>query len=303
MKRRLIQEGILTHCYQRTVNGSIMFYSVADHLVYFTSYCIHAAKNGVRVLGLCQMPDHIHDSLIIRDIEQLAAFKRDHNAYFATAQNEILGVRGTLFEHSYGSAVKVGAKKARANLIYVGNNPVERQLAQNAEDYRWNYVAFANNKNPFSEKLVLRNSSWAMRTAVREVRAQRKKCLPMTYQLLFRLFKPLNNNEKQQLTDYIVCLYNIIDYEMALEFFDGSFEHFITALHSTTGSEYDLNEVFVGRSDACYNLFSSLILKEYGLTDIHQLFKEDKERMYLFLKSKTGAPGKQIKKYLRMREL
>lgn len=279
-----------------------MFYSVTDHLVYFTSYCIHADRYGVKVLGLCQMPDHIHDSLIVRDVDQLAAFKREHNAFFANAQNEICGVKGNLFEHPFGSAVKVGAKKARTNLIYVGNNPVERRLVQKAEEYRWNYVAYADSKNPFSEKLVLRNSSWAMRNAVKVVRNQRKKCLPMTYRLLFRLFNTLNNNEKQQLTDYIVCLYNIIDYSGALEFFDGSYEHFITALHSTTGSEYDLNEVFVGRSDACYNLFSSIVLKEYGLTDIHELFKEDKERMYLLLKSKTGAPGRQIKKYLRIRD-
>ena len=279
-----------------------MFYSVTDHLVYFTSYCVHAVKNGIRVLALCQMPDHIHDSLIIRDVGQLAAFKREHNAFFANAQNEVFGVKGNLFEHPFGSAVKAGAKKARTNLIYVGNNPVERRLVQNAEEYRWNYVAYADSKNPFSDKLVLRYSSWSMRNAVKEVRNQRKNCLPMTYRMLFRLFKTLNNNEKQQLIDYIVSIYNVIDYNLALEFFDGSYEHFITALHSTTGSEYDLNEVFVGRSDACYNHFSSIILKEYGLTDIHMLFKEDKERMYLLLKSKTGAPGKQIRKYLRMRD-
>lgn len=56
MKRRKFYKNTWTHCYQRTADGGVLFYTYSDHLVYFTHYCILARKHHIRVLAMCQMP-------------------------------------------------------------------------------------------------------------------------------------------------------------------------------------------------------------------------------------------------------
>ena len=193
-------------------------------------------------------------------------------------------------------------KKVRTNLIYVGNNPVERHLVENAEDYRWNYVAYAVSDSPFSRKYVQREASSALKKAVNEVRSQYGKEMPLNYQMLKRLFEPLDTQESQQLIDYIISLYNVIDYASALEYFGGSYKRFITALHSTTGSEHDIREKKTGKSDIYYAQMSNILISEYGINDIHEILTMDKMKLSAFLRGKTLATGKQISKYLRMRD-
>ena len=71
---------------------------------------------------------------------------------------------------------------------------------------------------------------------------------PLNYAQLDRLFKPLTRQEGLQLTDFIITTYNCIDYEAAIRFFDTG-EDMITSMHATTGSEYDINEVFTLPTD------------------------------------------------------
>ena len=45
MKRRGFYKDILTHCYQRSADDGVLFYTYGDHLVYFTLYCTLARKH------------------------------------------------------------------------------------------------------------------------------------------------------------------------------------------------------------------------------------------------------------------
>ncbi|MBO6168945.1 MAG: hypothetical protein J6O51_03130 [Bacteroidales bacterium] len=85
----------------------------------------------------------------------------------------------------------------------------------------------------------------------------------MNYALLNRLFNSLDRRESLQLTDYIITTYNVIDYDAASRFF-GGFENMVRAIDSSTGTEFDLNEIFVGKSDACYNQRTSAEPKQIG---------------------------------------
>ena len=67
MKSRKFYRDIINHCYQRTADGGVLFYTTSDHLVYFTMYCIVAKKYGIKVFSLCQMPDHVHDAVAARN--------------------------------------------------------------------------------------------------------------------------------------------------------------------------------------------------------------------------------------------
>ena len=207
-----------------------------------------------------------------------------------------------MFGHPFGSVPKSGDKRGRANLIYVGNNGPERRLAQRAEDYRWSFLAYAKSNHPFSEPLVIRRASPDFKRAIKEVEATYKDGKHLRYRQLQRFFKPLSHKEKEQLTDFIISLYNVIDYEYAASLFD-SFDDMLNAMHSNTGSEYDINEVFIGKSDAHYAKMMSLVLDRYHFKDIHdvlRLSREEKNDVFQLLMANTDALPEQIAAFLRM---
>lgn len=302
MKRRKFIKDILTHCYQRSADDGVLFYTYGDHLVYFTLFCILARKHGIQVLSLCQMPDHIHDSIRAERKTDLGNFKREVNTFFPRQWNARCQITGPVFRSRYGWAQKFGDKKGRTNLVYVGNNPVERRLVKKAEDYRWNYLAYAVSDHPFSHKIVIRDARWPLQKAVREVKAQFKAGKPLNYAQLQRLFNPLTREESLQLTDYIISTYNCIDYAAAIRFFD-SYEDMIKSMHATTGSEHDINEVFVGKSDAPYVQMTAFLLKNHYVEDIHDILSmttDEKFELFLLLRPHTDALDEQIAKFLHM---
>lgn len=302
MKRRVIYKGILNHCCQRTVDRGVLFYSYSDHLAYFTQYCVMARKYNIQVLSLCQMPDHVHDSVIANRKLDLEKFKQDTNSWYAMRWNERYGLHGPVFEQSFGSAPKSGDKKARTNLVYVGNNPVERRLVEKAEDYRWNYLAYAVSSHPFSNRLVLRDASWPLQKAVKVVKAQFKAGNPLYFNRLERLFAPLDREEGRQLVDFIITTYNCIDYEAAIRYF-GTYDNMLIAMHATTGSEYDVREVFVGKSDAPYRQMTAYLLDNHIVKDIHEILSfsvDEKYELFLQLRKIVDAPGELIFKFLHL---
>ena len=302
MKRRPFFPEILNHCYQRSADGGVLFYTYSDHLVYFTEYCLAARQYDIEVLALCQMPDHVHDSVRTKRKDNLARFKRKVNTDFSRKRNDFFRTEGPVLRDRYGSAPKYGDKKARSNLIYVDNNPVERKLVMKAEEYRWNYLAYATSDHPFSDQLVIRDARWPLQKAVREVKVQYKAGRPMDYAMLQRIFLPLDRKEALQLVDLIISTYNCIDYAAAARFFD-SWNDLLTAMHATTGSEYDLNEVFIGKSDAFYAQMTSILLKGNYVKDIHDILRlsvDEKNELFQLLTPKTGALAEQIAHFLHM---
>ena len=302
MKSRKFFKDILNHCYQRSADGGVLFYTAWDHLVYFTLFCVLARKYGIQVLALCQMPDHIHDAVVAKRLKDLVGFKRELNSCFAKMYNSQAGTAGPVFETPFGSAPKQSAKKARTNLIYIANNPVERQLVSVAENYRWNYLAYAITSHPFSEPLVIRRASKPLRAAVRVVKAQFLAGLPMNYTLIKNITRDLTPYELQQFTDFVISTYNVIDYPAAIRFFD-NFADMMKSIQANTGSEYDLNEVFVGKSDKPYAQMTQILLEECGFEDIHQILSldnEEKWKLFDILRKHTFVMGAQIAHFLHL---
>lgn len=301
-KKRFVPTDVLIHCYQRTVNGFLIFYSISDYLVFFTILCTTAKKYKVRVLSVCLMVDHIHLSIIEERKGDLSNFVRDYSKTFSFFHNRTCHHTGAFFESPFGSAPKFGDKKVRTNLVYVGNNAPERHLCQKAEDYRWNFLAYAANDHPFSERLFLDKASHALRSIRRRILSLYNKNLPLSYDFLQSSFSSLDRKEKEQLADWIVKTYNVIDYGSAIRYFK-SYEDMLTAMHANIGSEHDIKEVFTGKSDAHYARMTAILLKEEGFQDIHDMLALDikeKFRLFLLLHRKTDALPKQIAAFLRM---
>lgn len=303
MKDRVFYKKVLNHCYQRTANHGVLFYTVRDHLVFFTVFCSVAERHKVRVLKLVQMPDHTHHSTIAETMQQLAGFQRDYTSVFAKERNRAFGLSGPVFETPFSSAPKRGDKEVRTNLIYLDNNPVERKLVKKAEEYRWSYLAYAQSHHPFSERIVLRNVSMSLRRALKRVEYLKSQGRYLPYRLLDRMFETLSTKEeKEQLTDYIICTYSVIDHAEAARYF-GGFENELLAAHSTTGSEYDINEGFIGKSDKHYAKLTSILLKGNRFKDIHEILNlsaDEKLRLLDALQRESSAPEKQIRAFLHL---
>lgn len=301
-RKRPFQKDIVNHCYQRTADGGLIFYSYSDYLVWFTTICTVARRHKVTLLSMCPMPDHVHLTVVAVSRNELSDFMREYSSQFSQEHNRVCHRKGQLFARPYGSAPKYGAKHARTHLIYVGNNPVERQLASRAEDYRWTFLAYAVSDHPFSPKLVIRKARWPMKQAVSEVRNQYQAGKPLSYAQLQRLFKPLTPEERQQLTDFIIATYNVLDYQTAISFFH-SYEDMLNAMHSSTGSEYDLNEVFIGKSDAHYAKMVATVMREVHPDDIHDILAyppEKKREVWDIIRKYSYAMSEQIAKFLHL---
>ena len=295
--------GIFYHCYQRPIDRGVIFYTVSDHLLYFTVMCIRAARYSVKICKCVQMPDHLHHSVIEKECGHLSSFIQDVSSTFTREYNRVHGRKGPMFDTPFGRAPKRTDKSIRTNLTYLDNNPVERQLVAMAEEYRWNYLAYALSNHPFSEKIVLRKASMPLRRALKMVQIQHKKGRYLTGTLLRKMFDSLPcKRECEQLTDYIISTYSVIDHEAAISFFQSYGNELITA-HANTGNEHDIKEHFVGRSDVCYNKMTQILLKTGRVGDIHELYimsEEEKWRVFNFLRARINAPARQIAAFLHL---
>lgn len=298
---RKFTSGSVNHCYQKTLNGEVIFYCVSDYLVCFTQISVATRRHPVKVLSQVLMPDHLHASVVAERERDLADFVQDYTSHFARAHNVTCHWDAPLFK-PFGSAPKIHSKDVRSHLVYLGNNGPERHLSVTAEEYRWSFLAYAHSSHPFSEKLRLDYASRSMRRAVQEVKACRKENLPLSYATLQRITRPLDNIEKQQLADYIITAYQYIDYPLAIAYF-GDWEGMLSAMHHSKGSEFELKEEFVGWDDKVYAQMSQIIVKEYGLADVHDFLAwpaEDRNAALSILKTQTDASTKQVAKFLRL---
>ena len=300
MKKRKVYAGEVHHVYQKTAKGGLIFYSVHDYLVFFTIFCSQARKRDVRVLALCPMPDHIHQVLVVDNPVQLAGFEQSYSHLFALEWNQRRHLKGFLFKHPYGSAAKLGNKQARTVLAYCNNNPVERKLSEKAEDYRWTFLSYYKNNCPYSPKLNPARAQGYLRYAIQEARTSAALGNYLHYSQLERWQKHLSAQEWLQLQDYIIGLWNAIEYEQALDYYS-SFDSMIRAFHDNTGSEYDIQEERDNYSDKVYADCTRILLSEgqiHHVAEIPSLPEKKKEALFRLLLQRTSARPKQIQKYL-----
>lgn len=302
MKDRKFIEGEHLHVYQRTAKRHNIFYCDADYLVYFTIFCIWASRLKIHVLGLCMMIDHLHMLIQGRTKETASRFISTVTKIFMHEYNSAIGRCGSLFEKRFGSAPKEGRKKLVTAIVYLGNNPVEKKLCMKAEQHKWNFIAYVSSANPFSEKIKLSTASFRLRRSLKMVDWQHKQGIHLNYSLLRILFSDLNHKESSQLTDYIISKYNVIDKQSLIGIF-GSYENMLKAIHSTTGSEYDIKEDFSTASDIVYQDITEFITKNLISDDIRRLTVldlEEKIKVANRIKAHLGVPSWQICKFLHL---
>ena len=301
MKRKVV-EGEVHHIYQKTKGGVVIFYSLRDYLVFFTIFCTIADKLDVTVLALCPMMDHIHNVCRVFSPEQLVKFVQMYTHSFAQEWNKSRNRKHSLFQQRFGSSVKLGNKAVRTTLNYNYNNPVERKLTSKAEDYRWNFLRYYKNRNPYSAPLDESAASAKLRAALQEVRALHKKGQWVRYAQLDRWMKDLKVEEIQQLADYIISTWNIIDYVGAISYY-GDYDAMIRSFHDNTGGEYDIREDTDHYTDAVYADCTRILMRERHITSVREipgLSLQRKMDLHRILSARTTAKPSQLAKYLHM---
>lgn len=250
-KRKFVSQEV-NHTYQRTISGFNIFYEAEDYLVYYTIFSVIATRLGVNVYGLCLMIDHIHSLVSANTSALYSKFIATVTSVFVKEYNKEHERSGPLFSSTFGSAPKLGLKLLRTAIAYLFNNPVERFLCRQAQDYRWNFLAYCKSDCPFSDPLVIRDASPGLKRAMKEVDGTHARNMHMTYTHLKRLCAGLDKKEKNQLIDYIIERYNVIRYDyLVTECYDG-YENMVTAINSNAGSEYEIKEHRWSRSDVEY---------------------------------------------------
>lgn len=251
---------------------------------------------------LCLMIDHIHSLCAFKDRSSFSRFMSYVSNVFVQEFNREHNRSGALFNESFGSAPKSGMKLLRTAIAYLFNNPVERHLCKYAQDYRWNFLAYGKSGHPFSDPLVLRKASFALKRAVAEIDGSRKRGAHLTYPQLRRLFSGLDEREKNQLIDYIIVKYSIVRYDILTTSCYEGYENMITAINSNAGSEYDIDEQRCGRSDAVYrDLYKFVRSRGYSsVGDVIALDYEAKMSLYKAMKSVTNVFGYHICKFLHL---
>ena len=218
MKKRRYFPGEVLHIYQREVHCHNLFYSLEDRLVFLTVFYHCARKWNIKVLGICLMIDHLHGLLIADSRKAISSFVNSYSSIYAKLFNASCGLKGQLFAKSYGSALKIGPKKVRTAIAYLFNNPVEKNMCLRAEDYRWNLLGYGRSEHPFSNPVYkkTRRLSYAMK----EVLSYHERDMYLTYSSIRRIMRKLNDIEREYLVDYIITLYNPVDYNALLEYYE-----------------------------------------------------------------------------------
>lgn len=302
MNRKFIKEQ-MNHTYQRSVSGFNIFYEVEDYLVYYTIFSVMSRRYGMVVYGLCLMIDHIHTLTSTSSCKTFSKFMSNVAIQFVKEYNRYHNRVGPLFSECFGSAPKAGLKRLRTAIAYLFNNPVERFLCKRAQEYRWNFLAYAASDNPFSDPLVLKKASRRLRRALKEVDGTLKRNEYMTYVQLKRMFVGMDAREKKQLIDYIIVRYNIIRYDdLITKCYDG-YENMLMAINSNAGSEYEVQELRYGRSDAEYRYLYKYV-HEKGFKDAGEVISlplDSKFKLMVDMMNETSVSKLQICKFLHLK--
>jgi putative transposase len=137
---RVVIPGLPHHVVQRGNRGQKVFLAKADYERYLDMLVQFAPDRGLKVLGYCLMPDHLHLVVVPRTEEALAGVLKRVNLRHSQQVNRRLGVTGLLWQGRFLSCAVEG-DFLWAVLRYVERNPVRAGLVRRAETYEWSSAA------------------------------------------------------------------------------------------------------------------------------------------------------------------
>lgn len=303
-KKRKFIPGECMHIYQREVKGYNIFYDLEDFLVFYMIFSSTARQYGVKVLMLCLMPNHVHILLSADNLENISRFIMCYTSIFVREYNGDLGRKGQLFHKSFGSAPKKGGKSIRSTIVYIGNNPVEKDLSSVAEDYRWNFLKYVKRRID-GVRVPVRSVSERLGKCFKVIEGVAARMAYLNYRQLRRLMERLDTKEREQLSDYILMTFYPFDTDALMGFYD-SYGDMLNAMHSTAGKEFDIKEQYYPESDIAYRNMTEVLKRDFCDTFLGRIRMvtvlpfESKFKIARHLVAKTSASIYQISRFLHL---
>lgn len=245
----------LHHLCKISSDGSVIFYTSADCLVFYTIVMIYAVKYGVRITNFCIMRNHFHIAVYADKWENISKFIQQICAQYVGRRNELEGKIKISFKRGIGRSDKYEDKTRRDCQVYVSNNPVEKRQCSRAGEYRWNFLSYADDATP--ESCIPDNASEALLVACSIVRTDHKGSLPIGYNFFDHFSSVLSADEYRALEDYVIRLYNVIDWSEIKHYY-GSIEGFKAAAAASKGADYDMSEEHVKEVYTHYDQLSEV---------------------------------------------
>lgn len=298
-KRKCCFDGY-DHVYQITSDRGICFYTAADCLVWFTLLCVLSRRYNIRILAVCIMLNHYHILLKAPSSYALSSFMCDLTSLFTRMYNRKYRISGPLVGGQFNNAGKRKDQKIKDIFIYICNNPVVKHAVPRAERYRWNFLAYMQGGNPFSEEIRQESCSEELVRVMAAVRVRRKADRAVDYQFFSGPYSRLSDREKRQIIDYIVSEYNVIEY-ITIGRMWGSYQDLCHALSTVSGSEYDLKEEFVEEDYRHYYRMIRLAKDAgYDLSRrrLRGLTLDEQSRLASLFQNEAGASRAEISKFL-----
>jgi REP element-mobilizing transposase RayT len=299
-RKRKFYSGAINHIYQKSIDGNNLFYGDEDFISFFTIMSICAKNCNIQILLICIMYNHFHALIRSADIYDLSKFMDRFTSWYVMDYNFSIGRKGKLLKKNFGSAPKWNDKSIRSAINYVGNNPVEKHLCAAAEEYRWNFLAYYQCNSPFSAPLIRKNASKKLRRALAEVDSMHNFDKPIKCLQAKRLLSKLTKEEADQLIDYIITLYSVIDYNELILYY-GSYEKMLEAMRSNTGSEHEIQEEWYPESDKSFQEMTDYTITQWPMKiarQVSMLDESSKTHLLYELKQHTSASNRQICKFL-----
>jgi REP element-mobilizing transposase RayT len=204
------REGSFHHLYIKALNGNVLFYRIEDYLFIYTIVSVLAKRHNVIIELFCIMFNHLHGCVRAYSEGEFRSFLRDLSSVFTKGYNQEYHLSGPLLMPC-GYVPKTSGKYHKTCLIYIANNPSAGRLVNSVMDYKWGLIPYFFSDHPFSEKLVKRQSRFAMRQALAIADRCHKRGQILNYATLKRIFKNLNSFERAQMVDYIIVKYFFLD--------------------------------------------------------------------------------------------
>jgi hypothetical protein len=159
---------------------------------------------------------------------------------YARKYNRRYGRKGKLFKKPYGSAPKYG-NDVYDCMIYIYNNPIPKKAAETAIAYRWNFLAYMDSRNPFSNQVSHFSVPVSIKQRLSMVERIHSSGQYIDYAVLDTLKESMSDEQYKQILDHIVSVYNVIDYRLIQSKWKTK-ESLSEILGLVKGSEYDVNE-------------------------------------------------------------
>jgi len=137
---RVVAPGYPHHITQRGNRRQRTFFGAADYRAYLALMAAWCAKQKVKVLAYCLMPNHVHLVAVPREAQGLARAIGEAHRRYTRRINFRKEWRGYLWQGRFGSCV-MDREHCLAAARYIERNPVRAGLVKRAWEWPWSSAA------------------------------------------------------------------------------------------------------------------------------------------------------------------